>query len=37
VWALEPEPLREAERSLARISAQWDDALARLKEFVEAR
>lgn len=37
VWELEPEPLREAQRSLARISAQWDDALARLKEFVEGR
>jgi DNA-binding transcriptional ArsR family regulator len=35
VWELEPEPLREAQRSLARISAQWDDALGRLKAFVE--
>jgi DNA-binding transcriptional ArsR family regulator len=36
VWELEPEPLREAERSLARIAAQWDDALGRLREFVES-
>lgn len=35
VWELEPKPLREAQRSLARISAQWDDALGRLKQFVE--
>jgi len=35
VWALEPEPLLEAQRSLARISAQWDQALGRLKTFVE--
>jgi len=35
VWELEPEPLRAAQRSLARISAQWDEALDRLKRFVE--
>jgi DNA-binding transcriptional ArsR family regulator len=35
VWELEPAPLREAQRSLARISAQWDDALSRLKQLVE--
>jgi DNA-binding transcriptional ArsR family regulator len=35
VWELEPEPLLEAQRSLARISAQWDEALGRLKTFVE--
>jgi DNA-binding transcriptional ArsR family regulator len=35
VWELEPEPLRQAEQSLARISAQWDAALGRLKAFVE--
>jgi DNA-binding transcriptional ArsR family regulator len=35
VWELEPEPLLEAQRSLARISAQWDEALARLKTLVE--
>jgi hypothetical protein len=35
VWELEPEPLREAQRRLETISAQWDAALGRLKEFVE--
>src|SRR5262249_47200730 len=35
VWELEPEPLREAQRSLETISAQWDAALGRLKRFVE--
>ena len=35
VWELEPEPLREAQRSLETISAQWDAALGRLKHFVE--
>jgi DNA-binding transcriptional ArsR family regulator len=35
VWELEPQPLVEAQRSLARISAQWDEALGRLKVFVE--
>lgn len=31
-----PEPLREAQAYLARIAEQWDDALARLKAFVES-
>ncbi len=35
MWELEPEPLRQAGQSLARISAQWDVALGRLKAFVE--
>jgi DNA-binding transcriptional ArsR family regulator len=35
VWELEPEALLEAQRSLAHISAQWDQALGRLKRFVE--
>ena len=35
VWKLEPDGLREARRSLERISAQWDGALGRLKELVE--
>ena len=35
VWQLDPEPLRAARRSLDRISAEWDDALGRLKAFVE--
>lgn len=36
VWELDPEPLRDAQESLANISAQWDAALGRLKRFVEA-
>src|SRR5262245_2324297 len=36
VWTLEPRRLEEARRSLERISRHWDDALARLKAFVEA-
>jgi len=35
VWQLEPGSLRAARRSLDRISAEWDDALGRLKAFVE--
>jgi DNA-binding transcriptional ArsR family regulator len=35
LFALEPEPLEEARRVLDLISKQWDDALARLKAFVE--
>ena len=35
VWQLDPESLRAARRSLDRISAEWDDALGRLKAFVE--
>jgi DNA-binding transcriptional ArsR family regulator len=35
VWELQPEPLLEAQRSLARIAAEWDQALGRLKMFVE--
>jgi DNA-binding transcriptional ArsR family regulator len=35
MWALEPEPLRDAQRSLESVSAQWDAALGRLKAFVE--
>jgi len=34
-WELEPEPLQEARRCLDLISAQWDEALARLKAAVE--
>jgi DNA-binding transcriptional ArsR family regulator len=36
VWALDPEQIEAARRSLAEISAQWDEALGRLKAFVEA-
>jgi len=35
VWQLEPESLRAARRSLDRIASEWDDALGRLKAFVE--
>jgi len=35
LFKLEPEPLAEARRTLELISRQWDDALARLKSFVE--
>ena len=35
LFELEPEPLDEARRALDHISKQWDEALARLKSFVE--
>ncbi|MEO7083984.1 MAG: metalloregulator ArsR/SmtB family transcription factor [Gemmatimonadaceae bacterium] len=35
VWDLEPKRLAEAHEYLDRISQQWDEALDRLKEFVE--
>jgi DNA-binding transcriptional ArsR family regulator len=35
LWALEPSQLADARRCLDGISAQWDDALARLAAFVE--
>jgi len=35
LWAIEPEPLDEARRCLDRISSQWDEALGRLKQFIE--
>lgn len=34
-FTLEPAPLEEARSYLERVSAQWDQALARLKSFVE--
>jgi DNA-binding transcriptional ArsR family regulator len=34
-WELDPERLGQARRSLDQISRQWDEALARLKSFVE--
>jgi DNA-binding transcriptional ArsR family regulator len=34
-WELEPDRLAEARRSLDRIARQWDEALGRLKRFVE--
>ncbi|MBN8736095.1 MAG: helix-turn-helix transcriptional regulator [Xanthomonadales bacterium] len=35
LWELEPSRLDEARRSLDAIAAQWDQALQRLKSFVE--
>ena len=37
LFELEPEPLDDARRALDGISRQWDQALARLKSFVEGR
>jgi DNA-binding transcriptional ArsR family regulator len=36
MFALEPKPLERARRYLDEVSAQWDDALARLKAYVES-
>jgi DNA-binding transcriptional ArsR family regulator len=35
IWALRPGRLREARRSLDRISRRWDAAIDRLRAFVE--
>jgi DNA-binding transcriptional ArsR family regulator len=35
IWELEPRRLADAHAYLDRISRQWDDALDRLKKFVE--
>ena len=35
IWELEPKRLADAHEYLDRISKQWDDALDRLKSFVE--
>lgn len=35
VWQLQRAPLDEARRSLERIAQRWDEALARLRAFVE--
>ena len=35
LWELEQQRIAEARRYLDRISKQWDDALERLKDFVE--
>jgi DNA-binding transcriptional ArsR family regulator len=35
IWELEPRPLLTAGECLSRISAQWDDALDRLRRLVE--
>ena len=36
LFQLDPKPLQDARESLDVISRQWDDALARLKSFVES-
>jgi DNA-binding transcriptional ArsR family regulator len=35
-FTFEPEPVKQAISYLDRVSEQWDDALARLKSFVES-
>ena len=35
LFEFRPEPLSDATAYLARVSDQWDDALSRLKSFVE--
>jgi DNA-binding transcriptional ArsR family regulator len=35
LFALEPKPIDDLRRYLETVSAQWDDALGRLKAFVE--
>jgi DNA-binding transcriptional ArsR family regulator len=35
LFELEPKPLDEARQALERLSREWDEALARLKAFVE--
>ena len=35
LYALEPKPLADARDYLDGVSKQWDDALARLKSFIE--
>lgn len=36
IWELEPKRLDDAHQYLERLSRHWDDALGRLKAFVEA-
>jgi DNA-binding transcriptional ArsR family regulator len=35
IWTFEPRRLEDAHQVLERLSKQWDDALGRLKAFVE--
>jgi DNA-binding transcriptional ArsR family regulator len=35
LFALDPEPVKELEAYLSSVSRQWDEALGRLKAFVE--
>lgn len=34
-WQIEPDRLRDARAYLERVSRHWDDAIGRLREFVE--
>jgi DNA-binding transcriptional ArsR family regulator len=36
IWTLRPRRLEEVRNDLARISRQWDEAIARLRAFVES-
>ena len=36
MWQLEPRSIEDARRYLEQISAQWDQALGRLRNFVES-
>jgi DNA-binding transcriptional ArsR family regulator len=35
LYELDPRPIEDVRKYLERVAAQWDDALARLKAFVE--
>ncbi len=37
LWELQPKRLETARRTLEHISAQWDDALRRLAEYIEEK
>ncbi|MGH7881308.1 MAG: ArsR/SmtB family transcription factor [Candidatus Dormibacteraceae bacterium] len=37
IWELEPRPLLTARDNLNQISAEWDEVLGRLKQFVEGQ
>jgi DNA-binding transcriptional ArsR family regulator len=37
LWSVEPARLAQARRYLQQISSQWDEALGRLKRYVEPR
>lgn len=36
IWQLQPDALAEARRALDAIGSQWENALGRLKDFVES-
>jgi DNA-binding transcriptional ArsR family regulator len=37
IWQIREDRIEEARRCLDRISRQWDEALGRLREFVERK